>query len=50
MGDGSDERDAFVPEPAGVLRLDISGRRHVRVPEVAHTHEGTEQGHTPSTR
>lgn len=41
MGDGSDESDAFVPEPAVVLWVYISGRRHVRVPEVAHRCVGT---------
>lgn len=37
MGDGGDEHDALVPEPAVVLWSHISGRRHVRVPEIAHT-------------
>lgn len=45
MGDEGNESDAFHPEPAVVLRCHISGRRHVRVPEIVHRRqhrEGTE--------
>lgn len=34
--DDEDEPDAFTAEPAVVLGSRLSGRRHVRVPEVVH--------------